>query len=76
VSRAVNWSGELRTSDGKVGLLLPAVAHETRRRVAFQRNGHRIAGSLSEGRDVTTWLYSEDGCAGVCGQKTEMDIVS
>ncbi len=75
----VDWNSELRTKGGKIGLLLPAVPYETRRRVAMCRDGSRPSRDPQEqtrpGKEMTTWLYAEDGILRCDHQPSEMDLV-
>lgn len=76
----INWNASLRTKDGKIGLLLPPVPHELRRRVAMCRDGSRPPTDPKEqnqpGREMTTWLYGEDGIARCDGQPSDADLVN
>jgi hypothetical protein len=75
----VDWNSDLRTKSGSVGILLPAVPYETRRRVMMCRDGSRPSSDPKEqtrpGKEVTTWLYPEDGVARCDRQASDMDLV-
>lgn len=57
---AIEWNRPVVTHDGRHGLVLPDDTWNPKKRVAIQRSGHRFA-ALTDGREVTTWLYNLDG---------------
>lgn len=76
----IDWNASLRTKGGKFGALLPNAPHETRRRVAMCRDGLRPSTDPNErsrpGKEITTWLYPENGIARCDGEPSEDDLVS
>jgi len=76
----IDWSKSLVTKGGKVGVLLPPADVETRRRAQMCRDGSRPSSDPNEqsrpGREVTTWLYPEDGVARCDRQPSDMDLLN
>lgn len=76
---AIDWSKEVRTKGGKIGVVLGPVPLETRRRVMMCRDGSRPSSDPNEqtrpGKEVTTWLYPEDGIARCDRAPSDMDLV-
>lgn len=61
-------------------MLLPSVTHDPRRRVAMARDGSFPSTDpkeqMKEGKQVTTWLYPEDGIARCDRQPSDADLVN
>lgn len=77
-SAAIDWSGPLVTKSGKFGLLLPDSPIDRRKRVAVARDGSRPSSDPNEwskpGREVTVWLYRENGRVRTDEQPCDDDI--
>ncbi len=77
---ALDWTKPLRTKGGAFAMLLPSVGHDPRRRVAQARDGSKPSPVPGEwrkpGREVTVWLYPEDGISRCDRQPSDMDLVN
>lgn len=77
-TEAIDWTGPLVTKSGKFGLILPDNPLDKRKRVAVARDGSRPSSDPDQwtkpGREVTVWLYREDGRLRVDGQPCDDDI--
>ena len=77
----IDWDKPLRTKGGgAIGILMPPAPFEPRRRVLMCRDGSYPSSDPKDqtkpGKEVTTWLYPEDGISRCDRQPSDMDLVN